>query len=1463
MGVTKLDGWDASDISTSYGLEPFVFNPGVVKTQEELIKEAEQKVQSDKRLNKALSTRKGEITTILQECLDKVNEQLERGEDICRTAHFPLLNPFDFADLEALAKHDFTTDLHSDVVDAILKGLVRELLGVFWRHVSVENVTKVRSLERHNEALQGRMQTLEYHLSDRSRQLSNCRFAYFLEITHLRNQVYIKAREGEKFEAVEAYFFDPTEFLEEELRTQLNDKINLSVKVYADKLRELQRINEDLEMKLESAGGEFRFDPQKGKVEDLIRPVVTKFGVKKCIEALNGESERDVSEFARDWAIKHGWHRQSSSGGDADELESLRQAAKAYEKEAAKLREVLARAQEELQEEQRERSYLQDQLDRANDSAAHSLAPAQPSKARSDDRRPTQPIPVQAQSLGDVEQMDALRKQIARLRLDMEKLSERTMAAEKEMAEHQAAAAAAEEALQSLQDKYNTDVKKARAEAARASAAGAAAAAASGQPVHVPPEMPSVSDDGDDEHDFAKDYEASRKALEQLHKDYSNRRPSRWTDPDGQQSRRNTVSALGLSNEVEDQSRGSRRQSNISDGGRRNSRSEAPGKRGSGPGSGSPKRPGFKKTVTVSLESTVQEIEQGSDDEPGGASAASPSSRRGSRKSVGFLHNLVEETNELLRKAHEEIAALESKLTEMEDEAKEAQVALEEATADAAAARAAAVGRIGSRPPSAKISARVSRPASAKSMYDEEMQVSPEMISGFSETVGRRVASSTGGFECETQTYITGAWDGGFYLLEFPPTDAQLAIEVELEDLNACAMGNWEATLEQIRASQRPPLGHGSGYCPRGAFLRLFQGTRQRISRMDELIQMAEKLKRAELLRMLEGVHLLMESTLPDEDVAMREAIFGRGITEANLVAAKSGMECQVLSKRWGNHASRVISILLQRPEDVELGVHLGRRTFMVGGGAGGSSRLAGGGAGGGLAARERKDFSPPRHAPFPGLLEEDDEMRELQSLSAGGFDPAAASAVGHGAAGLGSQHRRESLALSGHEIPLYNLEGNSIMMTGFNCVDGPYIMIGGRLVPRGGLPVQSRHGSPAKYGRDRSPVPKDAPNLYISARSCQPDAAECRVRSPPGRAMPVSPGGAGGGIRRGAGRSPSSPGRAESPAEMESVGVSAVLADNLVRGAGLQQLPSRQNKLRTLPSLIGRDGLRRASPERGQAGVASDFSSAEVLAGVGINIPTGLDTKPASPQSVSAGTQAEPAPENELGSSQSLMSVQQVEFSSKFAKISNDTPKSRVQALLSNSRLNSRPQTPLDMEEPQAEPAPALHSPALLGSGSTSGSLRRAQSGPAVGKDDARVERDLERERQKLCAGRETGPVPSWLLEQQERAQRGAGGRHTLTGMRPDQRGQDLLKRTASAGRVRPGSASGIGRSASSSSFDGITSRRLAATAVVKPGSSVKQSSSRPGTAVGGRRPSTGGVDASVGKRPAVRITSLPVVST
>jgi len=142
---------------------------------------------------------------------------------------------------------------------------------------------------------------------------------------------------------------------------------------------------------------------------------------------------------------------------------------------------------------------------------------------------------------------------------------------------------------------------------------------------------------------------------------------------------------------------------------------------------------------------------------------------------------------------------------------------------------------------------------------------------------------------------------------------------------------------------------------------------------------MIEKLKRAELLRVMHGIHLLMESTLPNDDGRLRDAIFGKGITESALVAAKTGTDLLHLSQKWCLQVSRITDIMLKREDNIELGVHLDRRTFMVGGAAGGVNM--GGGAGGGLAARERRDFSPTRGPVWRGMFEQEDEVRELQGL--------------------------------------------------------------------------------------------------------------------------------------------------------------------------------------------------------------------------------------------------------------------------------------------------------------------------------------------------------------------------------------------------------------------------------------------------------------------------------------------------
>ncbi|CAE7656766.1 yciC [Symbiodinium necroappetens] len=107
MGVSGGNWDDDEEVgrnapTVTYGLEPFVFDPGPQPTQEELANDAERRVRQDKRFREALRRQKAAITAILQGCLEKVNGQLERGEAVCQKAHFPLLHPVEFEDLEAL-----------------------------------------------------------------------------------------------------------------------------------------------------------------------------------------------------------------------------------------------------------------------------------------------------------------------------------------------------------------------------------------------------------------------------------------------------------------------------------------------------------------------------------------------------------------------------------------------------------------------------------------------------------------------------------------------------------------------------------------------------------------------------------------------------------------------------------------------------------------------------------------------------------------------------------------------------------------------------------------------------------------------------------------------------------------------------------------------------------------------------------------------------------------------------------------------------------------------------------------------------------------------------------------------------------------------------------------------------------------------------------------------------------------
>eukprot|EP00427_Karlodinium_veneficum_P002094 CAMPEP_0169152880 /NCGR_PEP_ID=MMETSP1015-20121227/51770_1 /TAXON_ID=342587 /ORGANISM="Karlodinium micrum, Strain CCMP2283" /LENGTH=1298 /DNA_ID=CAMNT_0009222745 /DNA_START=52 /DNA_END=3946 /DNA_ORIENTATION=+ len=1235
MVVAKYGNWEANRKAAPHklpGLEPFVFDPGEVQSQEELVLEAQQKVQNDKSLRSLLQSRKGEVTQILQDCLDKVRDQLERGEELCTKAHFPLLNPIDFEDLDALARHDFTKDLHADVVDKIMKDMFHDFMEIVWKNVSVENVSKARSLERFNDALQSRMETLEYHLSDRARQLCNCRFAYFQEITHLRNQVYRQGIEGDKFEPEEVYYFDPSEYLEEELREQLNDKIDMSVKGYHIKLQEARRRIEDLEMQLETAGGAFRFERKKeDKLKDVVEKTLVRFKPKQVLDELNKQVPREVTAWAMNWAESNGYVKDTEVSSLKAYLDEAKEKARQLEEEMKKLREQL---EEDLEAERSRVKSLSDELEMLRGEVAAEEA-KRSTKTNGD-----------PSALASSQEMDALRTQLARLKLELEKASTRAADAADEAERLAAENAEMASKVQILEGEYQKamlslsqlDVPQ------QLEQINTPTRQVSPHGVEVVKEVSPVG------------YETAKNMLEGLHHRYLEMRRGR------------SPSSMG-------------------------------------------------KLGNIAGVGVADHLVNGQHD--------TDAEGRAEIDLFGHLSDYVKWSIALLHKKDILLKDLERRLLGIHAESKE-QAALLAREQRRSALFESECSQLGE-----KLLASKSELDSTKSHLNAEAaKKSSEELNRRAETVGHRVANAEGCFDCETQTMIAGAGDGGFYLLEYPPTEAQEAIDAELHDLNACALGNWEATIEQIRACQRPPLGHGSGFCPRSAFIRLFQGTRQRVARMDELIEMAEKLKKAELLRTVQGVHLLMESTLPNDDVALREAIFGRGITEAALLGARSGPESAALSKKWCNHQARIVGILLQRYDDIELAMHIGRRTFMVGGGAGSSTRVAGGAAGGGLAARERKDFSPPRPPIWPGLLEQPNEVWELQELRSARY--------------TSPRHPCDSdmnFALEGHEIPMYNMDGSSPALTRFDAMNGPYIVVAGRLVPRAGVEMLPQHGYVSGASRPHSP--QRELDLSLNARTWRPDVNEIphsahihRSCSPP-RSRQTSPNPTCSPRRR-------SPTRARSPSPGD---------PGQLRVGGWSSAGVDHKLVHAKHEAVQQSGMARSATTAASTG---DLSF--VATGSSLDLGKGIQT------STSGAFQSpieEPAAEDEVAANEAA------------EKLMARLRPSRGKLALAPQGWH---QTDLgcDIEEPQAEPAPQ------------SAPSQR----PQRSRHPDRREREVERVRRQMCessAGM-IGPTPSWALEElaEQRRPRTAGGRHTAMESRLAEKARVQMVRSASAGRLR-----------------------------------------------------------------------------
>lgn len=819
MGLSG-GGWeDDEDVqraapppAAAYGLEVFKFDPGPVATQEELQRDADRRVQDHPQLKEALRREKAAITGILQSCLDKVQDQLERGEAVCQKAHFPLVNPINFDDLEDFAQHDhFTVDLRVDHVDDALRSLVKSLLGTVWSTVELENVKKAKSLERFAEALHERMRTLEHHLNDRSRALKDCRYAYFKEITHLRNQLYIQSQEGEDFEPVEAYFFDPTEFLEEELRLQLNDKITLSVKVYHEKLVALKRLVSDLELRLETAEA---LNNSRGldHLEAYLQAACSQHSAKKTVATLGSLQEKEMQKWAAAWATSAGW--MPSQGSPSPVLEgSSAPSAKSLEA----MREAMKKAHEEAENERALRSQLEEALERAQKELQETRYKLEGAESRG---KPEGNIgrkslmPVTPGTLTDnTAEMDELRKNVQLGKINLEKEKERTEAANQR-------AMQAQDRIKALEDEIRAK-------------AGATM------------QGPMVGSKTDEEKEQLEDYEQTWQALVQ----------AGHATP------------------------GSRR-----------------------------KR----------LKGTAEELIHGLRDRQERLSALEAASSK--------LQKSIESYRADAEKSQRRAEESERRMTE----AMQVSDAQREELRDARRARQAEL-----------------------SVESSDSDVVPELA----EQVGNRWAALGSGFEVEVQTDIT-ANGGNFYLLEEPPEGLEAIIRAELDELNACSNASRDSVLSRIRKSYRPPVGFGSGLCSRGEFLRLFNGVKVRLGHYEELVERINRLRRSELQQVIEGVHFLMDSTLPDDDVGIRDAIFGRGITQVMLDNTKDPLSFADLVKRWGRKLRRIIGHVLKACSSVRLGVHPNRRIFVpvIGG-----TTAHVGESGGDLPARQRKDFSPPR----------------------------------------------------------------------------------------------------------------------------------------------------------------------------------------------------------------------------------------------------------------------------------------------------------------------------------------------------------------------------------------------------------------------------------------------------------------------------------------------------------------------
>eukprot|EP00931_Biecheleriopsis_adriatica_P061125 TRINITY_DN36743_c0_g1_i1.p1 TRINITY_DN36743_c0_g1~~TRINITY_DN36743_c0_g1_i1.p1 ORF type:complete len:1377 (-),score=272.43 TRINITY_DN36743_c0_g1_i1:56-4186(-) len=1280
MGISG-GNWDDDDEDrakpqpiATFGLQEFVFDPGPVPTKAELTSQAEKKVRTDRDLKQALRRQKAAITEILQQCLDKVNGQLERGEATCQKAHFPLLNPIDFTDLEAFAQHDhFEVDLRVDKVDEALQQLTDSLIEVVWKNVEVENVSKAKSLERYNKAILDRMETLNHHLNDRSKQLSNCRYAYFLEITHLRNQLYIKSQEGDKFEAVEAYFFDPTEFLEEELRLLMNEKIKLSVKVYHDKVVTLKRRIADLELRLETAEA---LSDSRGldQLPSYLQAACGKHGAKTVVAAMAELAQKEMQQWAAGWATSSGWLPAEGSGmglsGDAPSLKNF---------EA--MRQAMINAGQQAESEKMRVKQLEQELERLARASQEANSRAKAAEDRLEAAglggrdRTSSKGGSGANVMDKAAEMDELRKKVEFAKIQMEKEKGKTEAAEQRAADAEKRAKAAEERVKSL---------------SQGSAAGRAG------------QGDSLSDEDREKLD---DYEKSREAVAVAEEKYIGGRA-----PSSRQSLKSCIDrlTLGLQDRVE--------------------------------------RLAMLEGASQKLQKSVQDLRAENDELKARVDAD------GKRASVTAAQ--IEELRAARKVRQLEYAAAAPQEGPKEEELED------DGDADE----------------------HVYRP----------------------QTVGTRFAAPGGGFDCEVQTNITGH-GSNFYHLEAPPTELEETIEAELEDLKACAETSWESALRAIRNAQRPPAGRGSGLASRGAFLRLFHGVRSRLARYEELVNMINSIRRAELQQVLEGVHFLMESTMPDEDLEMRDAIFGRGITQVMLNGHTDPLEFAALVKRWGRQLARIINIILKSHSSINLGVHPERRIFVpVLGAKPGND----GGTGGGLPARQRKDISPPRHRLYDNIGEAEDGGQGSPRLHRGDEEP-----------------RRKLMAVAGRSIVPFGNPGGittvqnepaspqqavllrRVMDRGGGVPDlvpestSSSIMAGGRLVPR------ALNGTPSWQ--------RSLPEMSKEEEEQEENDEKLQERAHTGPGLPYVQGG----------RPPATLERRPSPEQYHTASVSRNNSPEHVRQHSSSSRSPDRGRRRTVSP--GKDIDLAAA----MADAAHELEERHVEAMKLHEDQHGsfFDTQPTTAAGSTGLLRAEHTGSGSMHMHETMLGqqLQQEDLEAKshvpllylpFGGAAAQEVEAKLMAhsvgvgaafaAVRNARMGDADSEGTTLRRPGTASAPWRQAETNTGQrpGTAPAGQRTSSSGASAmsnwrplthGPAAADLERSLERERKRWCemGGKATGPVPTWELEDaMDQKSRPVGGRPSVgssASNRPDSAGRVAgarpLNRTASAGRIRP----------------------------------------------------------------------------